>query len=230
MSKYYTIKYNMNEPTNAKIWTPQHSDYCIGVQVVRNDEPISLDSIKLFDGETEITTDKESKNGYKIWNRQSNEPTSKTLTIKVIENNKTIQKFNLQETSTDSTVWEIDEVGEEIVIPAPVAIYDNEDEEQATKKLDVDGKMYEKSSVKISDCMFKDETGFFANARIQTQTDDVITWNVAGIYFEYTKSTGKFHGWVARVSGTDFYVDVTPGLDVNDGGDYSNVLVVPSDA
>lgn len=100
--KIYSIVFNLNTPSDSRIWVPQNSSYKIAVKAIQNGEDVALSGIQLFDGNTEITADEESYAGYKTFSRNSTASTSKELTVKALG-----QTSKLYEIVTDSTVFEV---------------------------------------------------------------------------------------------------------------------------
>lgn len=112
--KIYSIVFNLNTPSDSRIWVPQNSSYKIAVKAIQNGEDVALSSIQLFDGDTEITADEDSYAGYKTFSRNSTSSTSKELTVKALG-----QTSKLFEIVTDSTVFEVggEGGGGEYVLP-----------------------------------------------------------------------------------------------------------------
>lgn len=111
--KIYTNTFNMNQRGNKKFYVPQWSQFKIGIQVKENGQLVSSTRIKLYDGTSEIAKDNELYNDYILFTRNSTNSTTKSLTVKVDNS----EKFELLETVTDSTVYDIDATGTQYVLP-----------------------------------------------------------------------------------------------------------------
>lgn len=105
--KIYSNEFNLNKPSSKKVWVPQHSDYAIGIKVMKDDVALSSSEISAYDGSTLLSADEHEINGNKIYMMASYNPSVKNIDVKTPYGN---LKLNVE--TTDTTVYDIDKTGE----------------------------------------------------------------------------------------------------------------------
>lgn len=114
--KIYTNTFDLRQPSEKKFWVSPHSDFKIGIKVIRNKPIQYTKDIWLFNGNTRIFKESED-NDFTYFKIKSGDTGEVKYTIVVIDGNIKLGYFTLTQVVTDSTVYEQESGGE---LPAEV--------------------------------------------------------------------------------------------------------------
>lgn len=104
--KIYSQILKLENPKTQTFFTPQFSDYKLGIKVVKND--LSADgqlTVKL--GSTELPADPDKTDEYTTYTQKSGSTGKETFKVEYSEEGSVIQVFEINHVTTDSSVFEV---------------------------------------------------------------------------------------------------------------------------